>query len=129
MPAEAPVVTAPITTPAVSTPASSGTPAVGEHVDTGQENYIPFTEPDKVKTVQGAEYAESVSPGGLIVLSETQAAPRMSPVAYIPPFQPPKPYAYASYVVSEAIQSTDTKFRSVKMNMLSPEAKVIFNRK
>ena len=36
MPAEAPVVTAPITTPAVSTPASSGTPAVGEHVDTGQ---------------------------------------------------------------------------------------------
>jgi hypothetical protein len=88
-----------------------------------RQNHIPFTEPDKVKTVQGAEYAESISPGGLIVLSETQAAPRMSPVAYIPP----KPYA--SYVGSKAIQSTDTKFRSVKMNMLSPEAKVIFNRK
>ena len=92
-----------------------------------RQNYIPFTEPKPVTTVQGAEYAESVSPGGLIVLSETQAAPRMSPVAYIPPFQPPK--LYASYVGSKAIQSTDTEFRSVKMNMLSPEAKVIFNRK
>ena len=50
-----------------------------------RQNYIPFTEPKPVTTVQGAEYAESVSPGGLIVLSETQAAPRMSPVAYIPP--------------------------------------------
>ena len=89
-----------------------------------RQNYIPFTEPKPVTTVQGAEYAESVSPGGLIVLSETQAAPR-SPVAYIPPFQ--QPYAYASYV-SEAIQSTDTKFRSVKMNMLSPEAKVIYRK-
>ena len=87
-----------------------------------RQNHIPFTEPDKVKTVQGAEYAESVSPGGLIVLSETQAAPRMSPVA-----TSSKPYA--SYVGSKAIQSTDTEFRSVKMNMLSPEAKVIFNRK
>ncbi len=93
-----------------------------------RQNYIPFTEPKPVTTVQGAEYAESVSPGGLIVLSETKAAPRMSPVAYIPPFQPPKPYAYASYVVSEAIQSTDTNFRSVKMNMLSPEAKVIYRK-
>ena len=91
-----------------------------------RQNYIPFTEPKPVTTVQGAEYAESVSPGGLIVLSETKAAPR-SPVAYIPPFQPPKPYAYAS-LGSEAIQSTDTKFRSVKMNMLSPEAKVIYRK-
>ena len=36
-------------------------------------------------------------------------------------------YAYASYVGSEAI-STDTNFRSVKMNMLSPEAKVIYRK-
>ena len=86
-----------------------------------RQNYIPFTEPKPVTTVQGAEYAESVSPGGLIILNETKAAPQMSPVA-----TSPKPYA--SYVGSEAI-STDTEFRSVKMNMLSPEAKVIFNRK
>lgn len=90
-----------------------------------RQNYIPFTEPKPVTTVQGAEYAESVSPGGLIVLSETQAAPR-SPVAYIPQ-KLPKPYAYAS-LGSEAIQSTDTNFRSVKMNMLSPEAKVIYRK-
>ncbi len=27
-----------------------------------RQNYIPFTEPKPVTTVQGAEYAESVSP-------------------------------------------------------------------
>ena len=90
-----------------------------------RQNYSPFTEPKPVTTVQGAEYAESVSPGGLIVLSETKAAPRMSLVAYIPQ-KLSKPYT--SYGVSKAIQSTDTKFRSVKMNMLSPEAKVIYRK-
>ncbi len=81
----------------MSNPFPEGTPAY-KHYEQGTQNYIPFTEPKPVTTVQGAEYAESVSPGGLIILSETKAAPRMSPVAYIPPFQPPKPYAYASYV-------------------------------
>jgi len=54
--------------------------------DEAVQKHIPFTEPVPVKTVQGAEYEESVSPGGLIVLKETKSAPKTCPVAtYVPP--------------------------------------------
>ena len=92
----------------------------------GVQKHIPFTEPVPVKTIQGAEYEESVSPAGLIVLKETKAAPRMSPVATHVK-NPPIPKAFVEG--SKIIERTGLRFRSVHMNMLSPEAKVIFNRK
>jgi hypothetical protein len=92
----------------------------------GVQKHIPFTEPVPVKTIQGAEYEESVSPAGLIVLKETKVAPKTCPVAtYVPPAKP----AYSSFVLGGKVSTTDKEFRSVKMNMLSPEARVIFNRK
>jgi hypothetical protein len=92
------------------------------------QKHIPFTEPKAVTTVQGAEYSESVSPGGLIVLNETKAAPRTSPVAtYVPPKYDPKKVPKA-FQFGGVVTKTDRDFRSVKMNLLSPEARVIFNR-
>jgi hypothetical protein len=89
------------------------------------QNHIPFTEPVPVKTIQGAEYSESVSPGGLIVLKETKAATRMNAVAtYVPPAKP----AYSSFVLGGKVSTTDKEFWKVKMNLLSPEARVIFNK-
>ena len=89
------------------------------------QKHIPFTEPEPVKTVQGAEYEESVSPGGLIVLIETKAAPKTCPVAT---YTPPKKEHVLKFFQGGKVSTTDKEFRKVKMNMLSPEAKVIFNK-